>query len=156
MIRIYDVYLSDRCRARFTRLFDAEDYRNALRMRALLAAPDLTGEGLDSVIVIQTRWEPHLSTHPATQRTHECRRHACHRRSSPEAPPGDVGNESTHVRDTGARGGDPDPRSVSVFSHSPGGSIHLDVAGLRGQFSEADRADARGRRPRHGRVCKPE
>lgn len=52
MIPIYDVYLSDQCRARFTHRPDAEDYRDALRTRALLAAPDLTDEDLDTAIVI--------------------------------------------------------------------------------------------------------
>jgi len=58
----YDVYLVDRCRARFSHRADAEDYRDALRRRALLAAPDLSEEDLDTSIVIETRWDAPLPT----------------------------------------------------------------------------------------------
>ena len=62
MTATYDVYLIDRCRARFSHRADAEDYRDALRRRALLAAPDLAEEDLDNSIVIETRWDAPLPT----------------------------------------------------------------------------------------------
>lgn len=53
MTPTFDVYLSGQCKARFAHRADAEDYRDALRRRAILAAPDLTEDDINSAITLE-------------------------------------------------------------------------------------------------------